>query len=259
MGNGKPFEGNGETALGFLPVIGTAVRNLRPMRIPRNGEASMDTWTSKVCSMRPIRHSVALAPLLNPGVPNPMQTETPRRRWIASEDAQQLWHEYNRTRDSRLRDRLIMTYAPLVKYIAYRKVRELPASCQVEDFISCGLEALITAIDRYDPEKGATLEQFAWTRIHGAILDELRRQDWAPRSVRRWERDIETAREEFTGNHGRRPTQEELATALAVSPQELRTRQDEISVSEVTSLNTIVTGDEDGTTERIDTLRSHDR
>src|SRR4051812_38755828 len=147
----------------------------------------MDTWTSKVLSSRPIRHSVVpRPPHLNPGAFDPMQTETSRRRWIASEDAQQLWRDYNRTRDTALRDRLIMTYAPLVKYIAYRKVRELPASCQVEDFISCGLEALINAIDRYDPEKGATLEQFAWTRIHGAILDELRRQDWAPRSVRRW-------------------------------------------------------------------------
>ena len=83
-----------------------------------------------------------------------------------------------------------MTFAPLVKYIVYKKVRELPARCEVEDFISCGLEALIASIDRYDPEKGATLEQYAWTRIHGAVLDELRRQDWAPRSVRRWERDI---------------------------------------------------------------------
>ena len=79
-----------------------------------------------------------------------------------------------------------MTYAPLVKYIVFKKVRELPARCEVEDFISCGLEALIASIDRYDPEKGATLEQFAWTRIHGAVLDELRRQDWAPRSLRRW-------------------------------------------------------------------------
>src|SRR5215218_1799870 len=156
-----------------------------------------------------------------------MQTDTPRRRWIASEDAQQLWHEYRRTQDVRLRDRLIMTYAPLVKYNAYRKVPELPASCQVEDFISCGLEALITAIDRYDPEKGATLEQFAWTRIHGAILDELRRQDWAPRSVRRWERDIHKAREQFTNNHGRQPSTEELADALGVPVAELRRRRDE--------------------------------
>ena len=88
-----------------------------------------------------------------------------------------------------------MTFAPLVKYIVFKKVRELPARCEVEDFISCGLEALIASIDRYDPEKGATLEQFAWTRIHGAVLDELRRQDWAPRSLRRWERDIARARD----------------------------------------------------------------
>ena len=90
----------------------------------------------------------------------------------------------------RVRNRLVMTFAPLVKYIVFKKVRELPARCEVEDFISCGLEALIASIDRYDPAKGATLEQFAWTRIHGAVLDELRRQDWAPRSLRRWERDI---------------------------------------------------------------------
>jgi RNA polymerase sigma factor FliA len=187
-----------------------------------------------------------------------MTTATPRRRWIASDDAQQLWAEYKRTQDSGLRDRLIMTYAPLVKYIAYRKVRELPASCQVEDFISCGLEALITAIDRYDPEKGATLEQFAWTRIHGAILDELRRQDWAPRSVRRWERDIEAARRNFSGVHGRQPTRDELATSLGTTSDELRDREHKIATSDLTSLNAIVPGEEDSNVERVDTLTADD-
>jgi len=75
-------------------------------------------------------------------------------------------------------------FAPMVKYIVYWKAREIPARCEVDDFISCGLEALIASIDRYDPEKGATLERYAWTRIHGAVLDELRRNDWAPRSLR---------------------------------------------------------------------------
>ena len=187
-----------------------------------------------------------------------MPTDTPRRRWIASEDAQQLWKEYRRTQDSSLRDRLVMTYAPLVKYIAYRKVRELPASCQVEDFISCGLEALITAIDRYDPDKGATLEQFAWTRIHGAILDELRRQDWAPRSVRRWERDIEAARRNFSGIHGRPPSREELADSLGTTPAELREREQKIATSDLTSLNAIVPGEEDSSVERVDTLTADD-
>src|SRR3954454_19245380 len=112
------------------------------------------------------------------------------QRRVSNDDALSLWREYDRTGDQQVRNRLVMTYAPLVKYIVFKKVRELPARCEVEDFISCGLEALIASLDRYDPSKGATLEQFVWTRIHGAVLDELRRQDWAPRSLRRWERDI---------------------------------------------------------------------
>src|SRR4051794_24167059 len=112
----------------------------------------------------------------------------------------------------------------MVKFIVYRKVRSVPAHVEAEDFISVGLEGLIQSIDRYDPEKGATLEQFAWTRIHGAILDELRRQDWAPRSVRRWERDIETARRNFAGVHGRQPSRAELADSLGTTAEELRER-----------------------------------
>ncbi|MGZ4200813.1 MAG: RNA polymerase sigma factor WhiG, partial [Thermoleophilaceae bacterium] len=67
---------------------------------------------------------------------------------LSADDALALWLEYRRSGDQRLRDRLIMTYAPLVKYIVYKKIRELPARCEVEDFISCGLEALINSIDR---------------------------------------------------------------------------------------------------------------
>ena len=183
----------------------------------------------------------------------------PKRRRISAEEALEIWSHYKTTGDQRTRDRLIMTFAPLVKYIVYKKIRELPARCEVEDFISCGLEALIASIDRYDPEKGATLEQYAWTRIHGAVLDELRRQDWAPRSLRRWERDIARAREQFTAVHGRRPDEDELADALATSVEELRTRQHEIQASEVTSLNTLVISDDDTTIERLDTLVSDDQ
>jgi RNA polymerase sigma factor FliA len=184
-------------------------------------------------------------------------TSTSRRR-VSADEALALWSEYKRTGDVQARNRLVMTYAPLVKYIVFKKVRELPARCEVEDFISCGLEALIASIDRYDPAKGATLEQFAWTRIHGAVLDELRRQDWAPRSLRRWERDIARAREQFTAIHGRRPSREELADALAISVADLRKREDDISVSDVTSLNTLVISDDETTVERIDTLADGD-
>lgn len=170
-----------------------------------------------------------------------------------------LWNSYKQSGDPRVRDRLILTFAPMVKYIVYKKIREIPARCEVDDFISCGLEALIRSIDRYDPAKGATLEQFAWTRIHGAVLDELRRNDWAPRSLRRWDRDISKAREQFAGLYGRRPTNAELSEALGISTAALIARQDDISCSHVGSLNTVVLADDDTTIERIDTLESHDR
>jgi RNA polymerase sigma factor for flagellar operon FliA len=177
---------------------------------------------------------------------------------ISAEASLKLWRQYKKTGDIALRDRLVLTFAPMVKYIVYKKVREIPARCDVEDFISCGLEALIRSIDRFDPEKGATLEQFAWTRIHGSVLDELRRHDWAPRSVRRWERDIAQARERFISLYGRKPSKDELADALGTTVEEMTRRMDEVAVSDVGSLNTLVTGDDETKIERIDTLASAD-
>src|ERR1700757_569175 len=184
---------------------------------------------------------------------------TERADRLSADQALELWRAYQRTGDPGLRDRLVLTFAPMVKYIVYRKVREIPARCEVDDFISCGLEALIRSIDRYDPDKGATLEQFAWTRIHGAVLDELRRNDWAPRSLRRWDRDINKASEQFVGLYGRKPSREELSESLGISSKDLMTRQDEIARSHVGSLNTVVLAEDDTTIERIDTLHSEDR
>jgi RNA polymerase sigma factor for flagellar operon FliA len=177
----------------------------------------------------------------------------------SSESVQKLWERYHSTGDIGARDRLVLTLAPMVKYIVYRKVREIPARCEVEDFISCGLEALLRSIDRYDPERGATLEQFAWTRIHGAVLDELRRNDWAPRSLRRFERDAGRARERFVALNGRPPSSAELAGLLGITAEDLDRRLGDIQRSEVGSLNVQVLGEDETTIERIDTLTSQDR
>src|ERR1700760_703869 len=148
---------------------------------------------------------------------------------MSAQETLELWQQYKRTGDARIRDRLVLTFAPMVKYIVYKKAREIPARCEVEDFISCGLEALIRSIDRFDPNKGATLEQFAWTRIHGAVLDELRRNDWAPRSLRRWDREMSAARDQFARLYGRRPSREELADALGIEVKDLVRYQDELA------------------------------
>jgi RNA polymerase sigma factor FliA len=169
-----------------------------------------------------------------------------------------MWEEYRRSGETRARDRLIFTFMPMVRYIVYRKVREVPAECDVEDFLSCAVEALIRSIERYDPQKGATLEQYAWTRVHGAVLDELRRHDWAPRSLRRDEREINRARERFLAANERQPSHRELAEQVGMTPAQLSARLDEVALAEVGSLNRIVRSDETTTVERIDTLPSAD-
>lgn len=187
-----------------------------------------------------------------------MQIQEQAAARISAEQVLLLWQRYQRTGDIKLRDQLVFTFMPMVRYIVYRKVREVPAQCEVEDFLSCGLEALIRCIDRYDPAKGATLEQFAWTRIHGAVLDELRRHDWAPRSLRRAERTINSARQEFLAEHERQPTREELAGRAGLSTEELTARLDELALAEVSSLNRTVRSEDSTTIERIDTLESSD-
>jgi RNA polymerase sigma factor FliA len=132
-----------------------------------------------------------------------------------------------------------------VKYLACRKVRELPAHCELDDLVSCGLLALIAAVDRFDPAKGATFEQYAWTRVSGAIMDELRRQDWASRSARRLARKIERVRDSWYAVHGCYPNETELAEKLELPLDELRNRMEELSRSDVVSLNAPARGHEE--------------
>src|SRR5581483_1650259 len=100
-----------------------------------------------------------------------------------ADETQTLWLQYRRTRDQALRDRLILTYAPLVKYVAGRLGSGLPAHVDEGDLVSYGLLGLIGAIERYEPDRDVKFETYAIARIKGAIIDELRAMDWVPRSV----------------------------------------------------------------------------
>src|SRR5688500_16391117 len=102
------------------------------------------------------------------------------------------------------------------------------------------------AIDRFDPAKGASFEQYAWTRVAGALVDELRRQDWASRSVRRAGRRIERARDSFFSRHGLPATEEQLARELGMTVTELRKSLAEIDRAGVSSLNSLARGADDG-------------
>ena len=111
-----------------------------------------------------------------------------------AEDTKSLWRQFSTNKgDKALRDRLILTYAPLVKYVAGRLGSGLPAHVDEGDLVSYGLLGLIGAIERYDPERDVKFETYAIARIKGSIIDELRAMDWVPRSVRARARDIERA------------------------------------------------------------------
>ena len=171
-------------------------------------------------------------------------------------EAEAMWRAWTERGDSSARDRLILSYAPMVRYLASRKVRELPAHFELEDLVSCGLLALVQAVDRFDPIKGATFEQYAWTRVSGAIVDELRRHDWASRSSRRLGREIEKVRDTFLVREGRQPTEQELAGALKIEVRELRDRLQELDRADLVSLNAPAAGSEDASLEVGDTLES---
>lgn len=187
-------------------------------------------------------------------------TVRPRQdRRPTSDELLRRWRAYRSSGDKALRDELVFLLTPLVRHIVGRKVRQLPAYCEMDDLAAAGFEALVVSIERFDPVKGATLDQFAWTRINGAVLDELRRRDWAPRSLRRWEREAEQAQRELRVKHDREPTDIELAARMESTPDELRTRRDQLVLAEVESLSASVAGTDGTAIDRSETIASRDR
>jgi RNA polymerase sigma factor for flagellar operon FliA len=159
----------------------------------------------------------------------------------APDETQELWREYRRTHDERLRQRLILTYAPLVKYVAGRIGSGLPAHVDDEDLASYGLLGLIGAIERYDPDRDTKFETYAIARIKGSIIDELRAMDWVPRSVRSRARDIERAIGELESRLGRAPTDAEISGHLGLSEEELGDSLSEISRTSIAALDELWT------------------
>jgi RNA polymerase sigma factor FliA len=160
---------------------------------------------------------------------------------VPAEDVKSLWRKYRASRDRQLRDRLILTYAPLVKFVAGRLGSGLPAHVDEGDLVSYGLLGLIGAIERYDPDRDVKFETYAIARIKGSIIDELRAMDWVPRSVRARARDIERAIGELEAQTGRVPNDKEIAAKLGVSQDELGENLLEISRSSIAALDELWT------------------
>ena len=178
---------------------------------------------------------------------------------LTAAEAEGLWRAWKTQGDQRSRDRLVLSYAPMVRYLASRKVRELPTHCELDDLISCGLVAVIEAIDRFDPAKGATFEQYAWMRVTGAIVDELRRLDRVSRSSRGLARSIERVQDSWLSRDGRQPKEAELADELQIEVRELRDTLSELDRAHVLSLSSPSGRGEDQQTELGETIAASEQ
>lgn len=158
----------------------------------------------------------------------------------------QLWRDYKQTASPVLRDRLIVQYSPLVKYVAGRVSVGLPQTIEQSDLVSYGIFGLIDTIEKFDPDRGIKFETYAITRIKGAIIDELRAVDWVPRSVRAKARSVEQAYATLERALRRTPTDEEVAAELGIGTAELQQAFAQISFIGVAALDDVIQGGERG-------------
>ncbi|MFS8101072.1 FliA/WhiG family RNA polymerase sigma factor [Lentzea alba] len=157
-----------------------------------------------------------------------------------------LWRSYGESHDQGQRDRLVLHYAPLVKYVAGRVGTGLPAHVDVADLIQSGIFGLVDAIEKFEPERGLKFETYAMQRIRGAILDDLRSQDWVPRSVRSRARDVERALERLGAKLQRTPTDRELAAELKIGLAELRELYGQLQLTSVVALDELIAPNKGG-------------
>ncbi|MEX2504147.1 MAG: RNA polymerase sigma factor WhiG [Egicoccus sp.] len=166
-----------------------------------------------------------------------------------------LWERYRDAPDPDVRERLILHYSPLVKYVAGRVAVGMPSSVDHADLVSYGIFGLLDAIEKFDVDKGFKFETYAITRIRGAIIDELRSVDWVPRSVRSKARRIEQAMQTLEARLHRSPSEEELAAELDIEVEELQATLLKVSMTSVAALDEALDVGEGDRLSLVDTLQ----
>jgi RNA polymerase sigma factor for flagellar operon FliA len=158
---------------------------------------------------------------------------------------EELWIQYRKKRDPKIREAFIKQYAPLVKYVAGKVAVGMPHNVEFDDLVGFGVFGLLDAIDKFDPDKNVKFKTYAVTRIRGAIFDELRSIDWVPRSVRQKTREVEEAIGTLEAQLGRTATDQEIAGAMGMDEAEYLKTIMKISVTSILSLDDMwFSGDE---------------
>lgn len=148
-----------------------------------------------------------------------------------------LWQDYHRLKSQDLREKIILEYAPLVKLVAGRLSMYLGYNVEYDDLVGYGVFGLIDAIDKFDTCKDVKFETYASLRIRGAILDQIRKMDWIPRTIRQRQKKIDAVMKEIETTTGRSATDEEIAKGLGISGDEYTDWQSQMKITGVVSLN----------------------
>ncbi|MGN0151363.1 MAG: FliA/WhiG family RNA polymerase sigma factor [Wujia sp.] len=153
------------------------------------------------------------------------------------DNKERLWIEYNHSKTSVIREQIIIEYVPLVKLVAGRLAIYLGSNVEYDDLVSYGIFGLIDAIDKFDYGKGIKFETYASLRIRGAILDQIRKMDWIPRSVRQKQKAIDNAIKKLEMEHGSNYSDEDIAKELGISSDEYVSWVGQINVTNMASLD----------------------
>lgn len=148
-----------------------------------------------------------------------------------------LWEEYGKAKTPEIREKIILEYAPLVKLVAGRLSMYLGYNVEYDDLVGYGIFGLIDAIDKFDSMKAVKFETYASLRIRGAILDQIRKMDWIPRTIRQRQKKIDAVIKAIEAAYGRNATDEEIAAGLGISESEFCEWQSQMKITNVVSLN----------------------
>ena len=178
---------------------------------------------------------------------------------VAEAALRELWESFKKTGEMALRERLILHYSPLVKYVAGRVGVGLPPNIEQADLVSYGIFGLMDAIDKFDLERAIKFETYAISRIRGAIIDELRAIDWIPRSVRFKAREVEKAYASLEATLHRTPSESEVAAEMGIGLDDLHQIFSQVSFVNVVALDELLSvgGEKGDKLSLVDTLEDH--
>ncbi len=169
-------------------------------------------------------------------------------------DEKDLWLRYKEQGDDDARDELIVTYMRVVRYVAGRMAIHVPNNVEMDDLVGWGVLGLFDAVEKFDPSQNIKFSTYATFRIRGAIIDEIRSLDWAPRSLRTMARRVGSAREKLRHEMGQEPSTEDIAEALEATAEQVEACISQIQTAQILSLDDYVPSSERQEVRKLDTI-----